>query len=276
EIVYSLVNALWEDRGLWDVINLRPLDNTSVVYEALVRAFRTEGMPVQTYFCFGNWYLDVAGRSYEEYFESRPSILRKKVPYKYRKLQRTYRVRLEICTGEDGLEQALDDYEKIYNASWREGESHPEFIRGLVRTAAVNGWLRLGLLYLDDRAVAAQLWIVHAGIASMYKICYDEAFAQLSPGTLLMDHVMPHVIDVDKVHEVDFLSGDDAYKQNWMTHRRERWGILAFNPRRTKGLIQAVRHIGGRSLKHAYMNVTGRWVGPRGENGQAVSPNQAG
>ena len=34
--------------------------------------------------------------------------------------------------------------------------------------------------------------------------------------------LMRHVIDVDQVREVDFGSGDDAYKKDWMSDRRER------------------------------------------------------
>jgi hypothetical protein len=33
---------------------------------------------------------------------------------------------------------------------------------------------------------------------------------------------MEYVIDIDKVEEVDFLAGNDAYMQDWMSDRRER------------------------------------------------------
>ncbi len=63
---------------------------------------------------------------------------------------------------------------------------------------------------------------------------------------------MQHVIEVDQVREIDYLSGDDAYKQDWMSHRRERWGILAFNLRTFKGVLAACKHIGGRRLKSIF------------------------
>src|SRR5262249_46746787 len=198
--------ALWSDRRQWDVLNLRPLDQQSPMFASLVTAFRQAGIISQTYFCFGNWYLDVAGRSYAEYFKSLPNVLRKNVPYMWRKLQKTAHVRIEIYTGEDGLEQALDDYETVYNTSWRERESHPAFVRGLARMAMEQGWLRLGLLYVDNKPAAAQLWIVHKNVASIYKICYAEQFAKLSVGSILTAHLMEYVIDIDKVKEVDYLS----------------------------------------------------------------------
>ena len=48
---------------------------------------------------------------------------------------------------------------------------------------------------------------------------------------------------------VDFLKGDDAYKQDRMSHRRERWGLLAMNPRTARGLLGIARHKGARLVK---------------------------
>jgi hypothetical protein len=35
--------------------------------------------------------------------------------------------------------------------------------------------------------------------------------------------MLEHALGGDKVSEVDYLTGDDNYKSNWMSHRRERW-----------------------------------------------------
>jgi GNAT acetyltransferase-like protein len=249
EIVQALASALWSDRKMWDVLNLQPLDRSSPIFALLVRAFRDSGMVVQTYFCFGNWYLDLAGRSYAEYFRGLSSVLRKNVPYMTRKLQKTGCARIDLLTTQNGLEKALDDYEKVYKASWKIPEPYPAFIRGLAEKAARSGWLRMGVVYYDDRPAAAQIWIVHARVASIYKVCYDESYSKLSLGTVLTSRLLEYVIDVDRVKVVDYLSGDDAYKRNWMSHRRERWGIAAFNPRSIKGSLQVLRNVGGRSIK---------------------------
>jgi CelD/BcsL family acetyltransferase involved in cellulose biosynthesis len=124
-------------------------------------------------------------------------------------------------------------------------------MNGLMRTCAQQGWLRLGIAYLDGVPAAAQLWVVVAGTASIYKMAYDERFAKESVGTVLSSLLMEYVIDVDKVKTVDYLSGDDAYKRDWMSHRRERWGIMAFNLHTTHGVLAAARHVGGRAAKRA-------------------------
>ena len=99
-------------------------------------------------------------------------------------------------------------------------------------------------------------WIVHGGVASIYKICYAEKFAKLSVGSVLTARLLEHVLDVDRVTEVDYLSGDDTYKANWMSDRRERWGIMAFNPETLWGRAGIIRHIVGRNLKVSWDSLT--------------------
>jgi hypothetical protein len=249
QVVRMIVGELKSRSPQWDILNIRPLDLSLAGVQSLHLAMEASGLKTQTYFCFGNWYLNVNGRSYAEYFKDLPSVIRKNVPYYKRRLEKTARVRVQIYTGLKDLEAAIDDYETIYNSSWRDREGYPGFIRAFIRTAAEEGWLRLGVFYIDDEPAAAQLWIVHGRVASIYKICYAEKFAKSSVGSVLTTHMLEHALDRDKVSEVDYLTGDDSYKSNWMSDRRERWGIMAFNPTTVLGKLSTLKHIGGKILK---------------------------
>jgi hypothetical protein len=249
EIARLFVRELQASTPAWDVLNIRPIDLSLPAIHSLYTALNQLGVWTQTYFCFGNWYLKVSARSYAEYFKDLPSVIRKNVPYYKRRIEKAARVQIKLHIYLEGLEMAIRDYESIYNASWRDSEAYPMFVRGLIRIAAERGWLRLGLLYIDEEPAAAQLWIVQGGVASIYKVCYAEKFAKSSVGSVLTAHMLEHAIDVDGVEEVDYLSGDDSYKSDWMSDRRERWGIIAFNPRTVWGNAGILRHIGGKSLK---------------------------
>jgi len=79
------------------------------------------------------------------------------------------------------------------------------------------------------------------GRAAIYKRAYDDAYAHLAPGTVRSAHWMERAIDVEHVHEVDYLAGDDPYKRDWMTHRRERRGLVAYDMQTWAGRWLAVR-----------------------------------
>ncbi len=257
ETVEAFVQAMAQDRRMFAVADFRCLDPEEPCFRILQKTLSDGGFAVQTYFQFGNWYLQVGGRSYEEYLTGLSTILKKNIPYQTRRLERTYRVEFVLVTGLEGLGKAIDDYETVYHSSWRDQEAYPRFIRGLAETAARMGSLRLGLLYADGVPVAAQLWLIQGKVASIYKIAYVEAFAKFSVGTVLTARMMRHAIDVEKVSIVDYLSGDDGYKKDWMSHRRERWGLLAFNLRSIRGFLLAARHLGGRRLKQIGRQLSG-------------------
>jgi hypothetical protein len=256
-ILEALGQGICSDRLNWDMVELRPLDVQSPVFPALVKAFQSAGMVVQTYFCFGNWYCQVGGLSYQQYLENLPSALKNTLRRKGKKLEKSRNVQIEIITGPEGLEDAIRAYQKVYDASWKVPEPYPMFTPGLIRTCAEEGWLRLGLVFVDHEPIAAQLWVVNGGHATIFKLAHDEKFAELSAGSILTARMMKHVIEVDKVQEVDFGSGDDPYKRNWLPNRRERWGILALNPRTLPGILGIARHVTGRAVKNALRSVLG-------------------
>ena len=103
--------------------------------------------------------------------------------------------------------------------------------------AAEQNALRLAIAYLGAEPVATQFWIVADNTAYIYKLAYKEAYKSMGVGSLLTAKLMQYVIDVDKVTTVDYLTGDDAYKQDWMTQRRERWGIEVFNTSTVFGFL---------------------------------------
>lgn len=255
------VNWAATARALWGlpgpgVVQLAPMAVEGGVLQGLSVALRRLGLLTGTYFCFGNWYtpLGVSGPGgFAAYWAQRPSTLRHTVERAVRRLDRQHPGwRMAVTTGAhtaEQVEQALADYQIVYAQSWKEPEPAVRFIPELVRVAAREGWLRLGVLYLGERPVAAQLWLVSHGTAHIYKLAYAEGFERLSVGSVLTAHLMQHVIDTDRVQELDYGQGDEPYKQDWMTHRRERVGLVAFDLRRPRAWWPAVRHFGGKWLK---------------------------
>src|SRR5471032_671429 len=139
--------------------------------------------------------------------------------------------------------------ERVYARSWKSPEPYPAFIPNLIRTCAEQGVLRLGVAYLERTPIAFQIWIVHGQTAAIYKLAYDQAYGKLSVGSVLTAALMQRAIDQDGVSHIDYLSGDEGYKRDWMSDRRERWGIVGFNRASARGWLAAARHRLGRALR---------------------------
>ena len=115
------------------------------------------------------------------------------------------------------------------------------FLRAMAETEGAAGALRMGIARIDGQAVAAQLWTVDRGTAIIHKLAHREDAAEKSPGTILSKALFAHVIDSDRVSLIDFGTGDDRYKADWMTDRTMRMRVALYNSRRPAGLLGAAR-----------------------------------
>lgn len=185
-------------------------------------AFRDAGWLVLRQVCDSNHILPVAGRSYDDYIATCPGKLRTTLKRKSGKVE------TQILTRFD--KQAWATYEDIYAESWKPEEGSPDFLRAFARGEGAAGRLRLGIARADGEAIAAQMWTVEGGTAFIHKLAHREAARPLSPGSVLTAALFRHVIDVDKVDLVDFGTGDDPYKRDWMEQVRPRFRLDMFRP----------------------------------------------
>jgi hypothetical protein len=239
-----LIDAVLQAHAPVASLRFEPLDPDSSQYRRLWNAVQANGLATFGFFCFGNWYL--AGvNSWQNYLLGRDGKLRsniKRMTSKFLAAGGT----LELVQGGTELERGLAAYEQVYALSWKRPEPYPTFMPGLIRTSAEHGWLRLGLAWFDGTPIAAQVWIVANGKANIYKLAYDENYKAHGSGTVLTAMLMEHVMEKDGVAEVDYLTGDDPYKKSWMSDRRERWGIIAYNPKTLGGLLALSKEALGR------------------------------
>jgi flavodoxin len=229
------------------VMRFAPMDPDSPIFQELHDHVRSIGWKPFRFFCFGNWYLKVE-KDWEDYFKHRSANLRSKIKRKTRQFGEAGGT-LEVITDANRTDEAISAFQEVYSASWKIPETFPEFVPALIRYLASSGALRMGIAYLNGQPIAAQLWFLTKKKANIYKVAYHEAFASYSLGNILTAHLMRYVIEQDQVDEVDFLIGDDEYKKIWMSDRRERWGIIAYNPRTLLGAALVVREIAARSTK---------------------------
>jgi hypothetical protein len=203
---------------------LEPVAGNDSRIVGLQGMMETAGYHCEQYFRSYNWLYAMQGQSFKDYMATRPASLRNTISRKQRKLDREHGYDIRLYSGDD-VPQAMSDYYAVYTASWKANEQYASFVDGIVEGFSRPGWSRLGILYVKGQPVAAQLWFVVHGKASIFRLAYDKAWKQYSPGSILTSFLMEYVIDTDKVTEIDFLTGNETYKQDWMSERRERFAL---------------------------------------------------
>ncbi len=219
----ALLTALAHDlkRRAWR-ITLVPLPDEGGETSMLANAFATAGWRVQREACDVNHILPVNNCSYVEFLAARPGPLRTTLKRKAGKIETV------IHTAFD--ETAWADYASIYAASWKPSEGSLAFLRRFAMAEGAAGRLRLAIARHEGRAIAAQLWSIEGDTAYIHKLAHIEEAKPLSPGTALSAALFAHVIDQDGVKLVDFGTGDDGYKRDWMEAVRPRYRLDMFNP----------------------------------------------
>lgn len=213
------------------IIELAPL----VAPQALSRAFGQAGWITRETPTSVNWRVRIGQTDFAAYWAQRPGHLRATV----RRKGPAARLETSIYNDFDGA--AWSCYEQVYAQSWKPAEGSPTFLRALAKGAA--GTLRLGIATRDGMPVAAQLWLVENGIATIHKLAHVASADALSPGTLLSAAMFEHVITVDHPEWIDFGTGDDAYKADWMDEQRPLYRFEAANPSTTGGIVRAARSL---------------------------------
>lgn len=230
EDVLTALAAALRDGGVAEVV-LAPIEDP----EPLRKGFRAAGWIVSVTPKTANWRIATEGQDFETYWANRPGRLRNTA----KRRAKSGAVEIHIYDCFDVA--AWADYETVYRASWKPEEGSFPFLRALAEQEGAAGTLRLGIARWHGRPVAAQLWLVENGEATIHKLAYVEEAKPLSPGTQLSLAMFRHALDKDRVNSIDYGTGDESYKADWMEEKRILWQLTAYNPRTFKGLIGGVR-----------------------------------
>lgn len=220
EALMAAIAADLSDRSHRIVLGGVPNEDRSA--DLIERAFASAGWTVRREQCDVNHILNVAGRSYADYLAARPGRLRTTLKRKSAKVDAVVLDHFD--------HEVWNAYEAIYRQSWKPEEGSPEFLRAFAMAEAKAGRLRLGIARAGGEAIASQMWTVEGGTAFIHKLAHLEAARALSPGTVLSAALFRHVIDVDRVDLVDFGTGDDGYKRDWMEEVRPRYRLDMYRP----------------------------------------------
>lgn len=217
-------------------LQIEPVDIESGTIRELLLAMQKCGFKSWHRFHSYNWVHLTGDQSYDDYMQDRPARLRNTIARKGRKLQREHGYEIRLFRGEE-VDPALVDYHAAYSTSWKANEQFGKLFNGMAIALAGPDWTRLAVLYAAGQPAAAQLWFVAHRKANIFRLAYDERWRSYSPGSILTAFMIRHVFEDDRVEELDFLVGNESYKQDWMSERRERSSLVFAAPPQPRGWL---------------------------------------
>lgn len=216
-------------------VDLYPILADDGTLDTLLAAFRRAGWLAVARPMGMNHFLRLDGRDFAAYWADRPGKLRSTVKRKAKAGQLSYDIHHALA---DAL---WDDYVAVYRRSWKPEEPGLDFLRALAAHEGEAGTLRLGFARDHGTPVATQLWTVENGTALIHKLAHDQGAVDSSPGTMLSHHMFRAAIDGDRVDLIDYGTGDNPHKTEWMEEQRPLHRIDAFNPRFASSWLPAAR-----------------------------------
>lgn len=231
-LLMTIARDLLPDVAHVDLFPVTADDGTQTLIQ---RAFRAAGWISVARPMGANHWLDLEGRDFKAYWRQRPAALRNTV----RRKGKNSPLRFDFHSG--FTESLWADYEAVYRRSWKPAEGSMAFLREMAEGEGRAGTLRLGFARDGDFPVAAQLWTVENGTALIHKLAHDQGSDEASPGTLLSHFLFRAAIDDDHVTRIDYGTGDNAYKAQWMGKKQPLMRVDCFNPRFASAWLPAAR-----------------------------------
>jgi len=157
--------------------------------------------------------LSVPEGGWQAYLEGRSANLRQELKRRSRTLSRAGSVGFRLAT-ETTLERDLDALFALHLARWRGRRTDfadTPFHRDIARRALENGWLRLWILELDARPVAAWHGFQVGTVASYYQAGRDPALDRYGVGTVLLAHSIREAL-TEGATEYRFGRGAEPFK----------------------------------------------------------------
>jgi CelD/BcsL family acetyltransferase involved in cellulose biosynthesis len=159
---------------------------------------------------------------FEGFLARRTPNFRSAVRRGERRLARRYRVRFRLSdstTLDADLDALFRLHQSRFGAQSSFGGGRTAFHRAFARQAQERGWLRLWILELDGRPVAAQYGFRFGGVESFYQSGRDPELRRESLGMVLLSYAIRSAAD-EGVREFSLLRGHEPYKYRFATDDR--------------------------------------------------------
>jgi CelD/BcsL family acetyltransferase involved in cellulose biosynthesis len=182
-------------------------------------------------------YISLEGKTWESYLAGLGAEHRYTFHRKWKRLNRDHVVRFEQVATAAQCRESIDLLIGQHNQRWRgRGGSDAFHTPGLVafhqefaQLALRRGWLRLYVLWVDEKPAASLYGFLYRRKFYFYQSGFDAAYEKQSVGLISMGLAIRRAIE-EGAAEYDLLHGDEPYKSHWTRQNRELGRIELYPP----------------------------------------------
>jgi CelD/BcsL family acetyltransferase involved in cellulose biosynthesis len=182
------------------------------------------------------------------------------------KLAKLNRVEFISARSQPEIDQALDEFLAVEASGWKGAAGERSainldgrilgFYRSLTRNFSRIGACEINLLRAEGRCIAGQFCLVTSDTSYILKIGYDEAYAQVAPGNMLLEHAIQRYLSEGAIKYVNLVT-DTSWHSCWRPLSYVVSRVLVFNTT-AAGLMVYLLLRAREPLSHAYRH----WLKP--------------
>lgn len=188
-------------------------------------------------------FIDLAGHTWASYLASFDARHRYNVKNRLDRLVKQFNMRVERVQSEEQRGDALATLVALHRERWsaRGGSTALDaanlvaFHEDFSRLALERGWLRLYVMRLGEKPVAALYGFRYGHAFCFYQTGFDPAYSRHGVGQVMLGLSIKDAIE-DGASEYDMLHGDERYKFDW-THQVRELGRLELYPPSARGWL---------------------------------------
>lgn len=224
EAVRVLSEHLIDAQHALSFMRMRPLGPTAALLERMgQRGWKTwQG---QSEICP---FVSLRGQTFESYLASLGSEHRYAFRRKLGRIEKRFTASFDLASTESERQESLAALFALHAERWSTrgdvGAFSTQVLRDfhdeITRVALAAGWLRLWVLRLDGKPVAALYGFLRRRTFYFYQSGFDPAFAGESVGLVLLGVAVRAAIE-EGADELDMLHGVERYKTHWANATRE-------------------------------------------------------
>jgi CelD/BcsL family acetyltransferase involved in cellulose biosynthesis len=272
----AAMRALQERRGDWSVLVADYIDESAPWVAELATPGR-DGVSLVPYHDHSSVYrfADVGGLTWDDYLATRSRNFREQLRRKQRSLAKSHAVTYRRAD-EATLTQDMETLFELHTRRWAGRKSEVfrtdrarAFHLGVARAALARHWLRLWVLEVDDKPIAAWYGWRLGDRYLYYQAGFDPAWGEYSPGVLLLAHTVRDAIE-EGAQTYDMLLGDETYKTRFADEQRTARTFVVTRRRHPARAVvatdilvrRAVRRLpgdGARQVRKAIAPILRRW-----------------